>query len=42
MMHTHTQAPPDPVDGQQFSCGCGVAFEFVVLDDGLPGEWVSR
>lgn len=42
MPHGHAQAPTDPPDGARFSCErCGLAYEFVVLDDGLPGEWVD-
>lgn len=38
----HDQAPADPTNGMTFVCGgCGAKFEFVVLDDGLPGEWVE-
>lgn len=40
--HGHAQAPTDPADGDRFTCeGCGYSAEFVVLDDGLPGEWVG-
>lgn len=38
----HTQAPENPGDGDSFTCSqCDVSYVFVVLDDGLPGEWVS-
>ena len=39
--HAHAQVPDNPADGDRFTCPCGVAYEYVVLDDGLPGEWVS-
>ena len=39
--HEHDQVPANPQDGDRFSCACGYSAEFVVLDDGLPGEWVS-
>lgn len=39
--HEHTQAPSNPKDGDTLACSCGYAAEFVELDDGLPGEWVS-
>jgi hypothetical protein len=33
--------PADPSDGDVFTCPrCGYSATFVVLDDGLPGEWV--
>lgn len=36
------QVPNNPTDGARFTCSrCGDAAEFVVLDDGLPGEWVQ-
>lgn len=37
----HTQAPAHPSNGDKFACSCGIAYEYVVLDDGLPGEWVQ-
>ena len=38
----HDQAPDAPADGDRFTCShCGVAFEYVDLSDGQPGEWVS-
>lgn len=37
----HIQAPSDPKDGDRIECPCGHSAEFVVLDDGLPGEWVD-
>lgn len=38
----HTVAPAEASDGDRFSCpACGYVAEFVVLDDGKPGEWVS-
>jgi len=38
----HDQVPSEPVDGERFVCShCGVAFEYVDLNDGQPGEWVS-
>lgn len=37
----HDQVPSDPSDGYRFTCGCGYTCTFVVLDDGLPGEWVD-
>jgi hypothetical protein len=41
-MTEHMQAPPNPTDGAWFTCpACGVSYQFVVLDDDLPGEWVS-
>lgn len=41
-MAAHDQVPDSPADGDRFTCSCcGVSFVFVVLDDGLPGEWVS-
>lgn len=39
--HKHALAPTDPQGGVTFSCVCGYSAEFVVLDDGLPGEWVD-
>jgi len=39
--HEHRQAPPDPHNGDRLVCGCGYVAEFVVLDDGRPGEWVG-
>lgn len=39
--HRHRLAPENPVDGQVHTCTCGFVAEFVVLDDGLPGEWVQ-
>jgi hypothetical protein len=38
--HAHTQAPADPADGDTFACECGVAYEYVVLEDGYA-EWVQ-
>lgn len=39
--HGHDQVPSDPADGDRFTCShCGASCEFVVLDDGKPGEWV--
>jgi hypothetical protein len=36
------QVPANPQDGDTFACPhCGYAATFVVLDDGLPGEWVD-
>lgn len=36
------QPPEDPKDGDRFECpNCGYHATFVVLGDGLPGEWVS-
>lgn len=37
----HVQAPEDPKDGDEIRCWCGDVAVFVVLDDGLPGEWVQ-
>lgn len=39
--HDHDQAPDDPKDGDEIACSCGYRAVFVVLDDGLPGEWVD-
>lgn len=40
--HAHDQVPEDPANGDRFTCErCGVSCEFVVLDDGRPGEWVD-
>lgn len=40
--HAHEQVSDEPADGDRFHCeGCGYSAEFVVLDDGLPGEWVG-
>jgi hypothetical protein len=39
--HEHDQVPNEPEDGQRFTCACGYVAEFIVLDDGLPGEWVG-
>ena len=39
--HEHVQAPEDPEDGDEIRCPCGHVAVFVVLDDGLPGEWVQ-
>lgn len=39
--HEHEQAPDDPRDGDEINCACGYHAVFVVLDDGLPGEWVE-
>lgn len=39
--HEHEQAPDSPSDGDRFTCGCGYSAEFVALNDGRPGEWVS-
>lgn len=37
----HDQTPAEPADGDTFTCSrCGDTATFVVLDDGLPGEWV--
>lgn len=37
-----TSAPAGATDGQRFTCpACGYVAEFVVLDDGQPGEWVT-
>lgn len=42
MASGHDQVPANPADGDAFTCShCGVSFVFVLLDDGLPGEWVS-
>jgi hypothetical protein len=41
MTHTHDQVSVNPIDGDKFTCHCGVKMEFVKLDDGLPGEWVD-
>ena len=39
---SHGEVPIDPSDGDRFICPrCGYTAEFVVLDDGLHGEWVS-
>ena len=36
------QEPANPADGDVFTCpACGHTAEYVVLDDGRPGEWVS-
>lgn len=41
-MSEHDQVPSDPADGERFTCShCGATSEFVVLDDGKPGEWVD-
>lgn len=41
-MSTHEQAPDNPKDGERFTCPCcGYTTEYVVLDDGRPGEWVD-
>lgn len=40
MSHGHQQVPDHPADGDVFTCSCGVAFRYVVLDDGY-GEWMS-
>lgn len=38
----HVVAPPSPKDGDRFTCEpCNYVAEFVVLDDGRPGEWVD-
>lgn len=38
----HDIIPPRPVDGQVFVCSsCDFTATFVVLPDGLPGEWVT-
>jgi hypothetical protein len=37
----HLQVPVDPEAGDTFQCPCGCTYEFVVLDDGEPGEWVA-
>lgn len=40
--HDHDLVPENPEDGDVHTCSkCGVTHEFVVLDDGLPGEWVQ-
>lgn len=39
--HEHEQVPANPSDGDRIVCACGYSAEFVVLDDGLPGEWVD-
>lgn len=39
--HEHDQVPPAPNNGDVFTCSCGYSATFVVLDDGLPGEWVG-
>ena len=42
MDHGHDQAPANPRNGDRVTCArCGYSAEFVVLDDGLPGEWVD-
>jgi hypothetical protein len=42
MTEIHPQLPSDPSDGDKWVCpSCGVSYEFVVLNDGLPGEWVE-
>ena len=39
---SHDDVPSEASDGDRFTCShCGAAFVFVVLDDGLPGEWVD-
>lgn len=38
--HVHVQAPTNPSDGDRFACPCGVAYEYVVLEDGYA-EWVQ-
>jgi hypothetical protein len=36
------EVPDTPQDGDRFTCPrCGYSAEFVVLDDGKPGEWVG-
>lgn len=40
--HEHAQVPVAPSDGDTFTCPCGYVCTFVVLEDGLPGEWVER
>lgn len=38
----HATVPENPVDGQRFVClACDYKAQFVVLDDGKPGEWVD-
>jgi hypothetical protein len=38
----HDQVPENPADGDEFTCSCcGHTCTFVVLDDGLPGEWTD-
>ncbi len=38
----HDLAPTDPKDGDRFTCSlCGDTSEYVDLNDGQPGEWVS-
>ncbi|WP_370246918.1 hypothetical protein [Nocardioides sp.] len=38
----HDEVPADPANGEVHRCSrCGHTAEFVVLDDGLPGEWVD-
>lgn len=40
--HGHALVSSDPADGDTFTCPhCGIVMEYVVLDDGLPGEWVT-
>lgn len=39
--HQHVQAPINPQDGDTIGCPCGYTAEFVVLNDGEPGEWVA-
>lgn len=42
MAHSHDQVPDNPNDGDTFTCStCGHSEVFVLLDDGLPGEWVT-
>ena len=40
--HVHIKEDANPVDGDTITCGCGFAAQFVVLDDGKPGEWVTQ
>ena len=39
--HQHVQAPDNPVDGDTLTCPCGYTAEYVDLDNGQPGEWVT-
>lgn len=40
--HGHAIVPANAQDGDRFTCArCGYSAEFVVLNDGLPGEWVD-
>lgn len=41
-MNRCPEVPTSPQDGETFTCPrCGYSAEFVVLDDGKPGEWVD-